>query len=75
MKLTPFNITAPAFGMPGHSDAEVLGAIAWLWMHSTTHRELPLMALSQTLLAPMKAQQYILASAPDEKGRASCKTA
>jgi cytolysin-activating lysine-acyltransferase len=68
MQATSMNITAPALGMPGRSDSEVLGAVTWLWMHSSTHRELPLMALSQTLLAPMKAQQYILASAPDGKG-------
>lgn len=68
MQTTSFNITAPALGMPGRSESEVLGAVTWLWMHSATHRELPLMALSQTLLAPMKAQQYILASAPDGEG-------
>lgn len=68
MSSNSFNITAPALGMPGHSDAEVLGAVTWLWMHSSTHRELPLMALNQTLLAPLKARQYILASAPDGEG-------
>jgi cytolysin-activating lysine-acyltransferase len=68
MQPTPYTITAPALGLPGRSESEVLGAVTWLWMHSLKHRELPLMALSQTLLAPMKAQQFILASAPDGEG-------
>ncbi|SHH62973.1 toxin-activating lysine-acyltransferase [Massilia sp. CF038] len=68
MQATPFNITAPALGMPGRSEPEVMGAVTWLWMHSPVHRELPLIALSQTLLAPMKAQQYILASQADGEG-------
>lgn len=68
MQATSYNITAPALGMPGHSESEVLGAVTWLWMHSPNHRELPLMALSQTLLAPMKAQQYIVASVADGTG-------
>jgi cytolysin-activating lysine-acyltransferase len=63
-----FKVTAPALGLPGHSEAEVLGAVTWLWLHSARHRELPLMALSQTLLTPLKAQQYILASADDGAG-------
>lgn len=56
------NITAPAFGRPGPSETELLGAVTWLWMHSLRHRGLPLIALSQTLLAPLKAQQFILVS-------------
>jgi cytolysin-activating lysine-acyltransferase len=57
-----FKIIAPALGLPSHSDAETLGAVTWLWMHSQRHRELPLIALSQSLLPPLKAQQFILVS-------------
>lgn len=57
-----FDITAPALGLPGHSETEVLGAVTWLWMHSLKHRSLPLIALSQTLLTPLKAQQFMLLS-------------
>jgi cytolysin-activating lysine-acyltransferase len=62
------NITAPALGLPGHSETEILGAITWLWMHSSRHRDLPLIALSQAVLAPLKAQQFILASATNSDG-------
>jgi cytolysin-activating lysine-acyltransferase len=58
-----WKITAPALGFPGKSEAEVIGAATWLWMHSVHHRELPLIALSQTLIPPVKAQQFILVSA------------
>jgi cytolysin-activating lysine-acyltransferase len=56
------NITAPALGLPGQSETEILGAVTWLWMHSLKHRGLPLIALSQTLLTPLKAQQFMLVS-------------
>jgi cytolysin-activating lysine-acyltransferase len=61
-------IIAPALGYAGHSEAEVIGAVTWLWMHSHRHRELPLMALSQTLLPPIKAQQFILGYGQQENG-------
>lgn len=57
-----FVISAPALGFPARSESEALGAAAWLWMHSPQHRELPLIALSQALLTPLKAQQFMLAS-------------
>jgi cytolysin-activating lysine-acyltransferase len=57
-----FKIVAPALGLPSHSDAETLGAVTWLWMHSQRHRDLPLIALSQSLLPPLKAHQFILVS-------------
>lgn len=62
MQDVSFNITAPALGLPGHGETEVLGAATWLWMHSLKHRSLPVIALSQTLLTPLKAQQFILVS-------------
>jgi cytolysin-activating lysine-acyltransferase len=63
LKIESLRITAPALGLPGYGETEILGAVTWLWMHSPKHRELPLIALSQALLAPLKAQQFILASA------------
>jgi cytolysin-activating lysine-acyltransferase len=63
-------IIAPALGTSGHSEAEVLGAVTWLWMHSNKHRELPLMALTQALLPPVKARQFILVQGPHENGSA-----
>jgi cytolysin-activating lysine-acyltransferase len=68
LQIGSLNITAPALGLPGHSETEVLGAVTWLWMHSPKHRDMPLIALSQAVLAPLKAQQFILASAPTSDG-------
>jgi cytolysin-activating lysine-acyltransferase len=61
-------IVAPALGFSAHSEAEVIGAVTWLWMHSKRHRELPLIALSQALVPPVKAQQFILVQGPHENG-------
>lgn len=65
MQSSPFTITAPALGVPGHSEAEVLGSVTWLWMHTPGHRDLPLHALNKLVLPALKTQQFILASAPD----------
>jgi cytolysin-activating lysine-acyltransferase len=68
LQIESLRITAPALGLPGNGETEILGAVTWLWMHSPRHRELPLIALSQSLLAPLKAQQFILASAAHASG-------
>jgi cytolysin-activating lysine-acyltransferase len=68
MRSTPFTTTAPGLGLPGHGESQVLGAVIWLWMHSANHRALQLCSLSQTLLPPLQAQQYILATSSDGKG-------
>ena len=65
MQSGPFTITAPALGALGHSEAEVLGSVTWLWMHTPGHRDLPLHALNKLVLPALKTQQFILASAPD----------
>jgi cytolysin-activating lysine-acyltransferase len=44
------------------TEAEVLGASVWLWMHSNKHREIPLQVLSTLLLPAIKLQQFILIS-------------
>ena len=48
------------------SEAEVLGASVWLWMHSLNHRDAPLHVLPVVLLPIIKRQQYVLI---EEKGR------
>jgi cytolysin-activating lysine-acyltransferase len=68
MRVTPWHITAPALGMPGRSEFEVLSDVTWLWLHSPLHREQHVMALERNLSAPMKARQYILASVADSAG-------
>lgn len=69
METASLKIIAPALGFSGHSEAEVIGAVTWLWMHSKRHRELPLMALSQALVPPVKTQQFILVNGSRENGR------
>lgn len=68
METASLKIIAPALGYLGHSEAGVIGAVTWLWMHSNRHRELPLIALSQTLVPPVKAQQFILMEGQHENG-------
>ncbi|KQN58021.1 toxin-activating lysine-acyltransferase [Erwinia sp. E602] len=43
------------------SEAEVLGASSWLWMHSERHRHIPLSALPTLLLPAIKHRQFALA--------------
>lgn len=62
MQIGSLHITAPALGAPAHSEAEVFGSVAWLWMHTPRYRDLPLNALADVVLPPLKAQQFILAS-------------
>ena len=65
MQIDAFFITAPALGAQAVSEAEVFGSVTWLWMQTPGHRDLPLYALNKVLLPPLKAQQYMLASASD----------
>lgn len=60
-------ITAPGLIEQAWSEAEVLGSVAWLWMHSASHRNFPLHTLPTLLLPAIKNRQFILAS---ESGRA-----
>ena len=43
------------------NEVEVLGASAWLWMHSERHRLLALHHLNQMLLPVVRRGQYVLA--------------
>lgn len=47
---------------PTHkSEAELFGAMAWLWMHSPTHCRCPLYELERLLLPAVKTGQFVLA--------------
>ena len=63
MNTSTLAIIAPALGLPGHSEAELFGALAWLCMHSKNHRDMPLASFGQSLLNPIQRQQFMLASA------------
>lgn len=60
------DIIAPGLIEQSWSEAEVLGSAVWLWMHSQSHREMPLHTLSRLLLPAIKDRKFILAS---EAGR------
>lgn len=72
MKFGSFHVISPALLPAVNADAEdcptswteaeVLGASVWLWMHSNKHREIPLQVLSTLLLPAIKQQQFILIS-------------
>lgn len=66
-KLTKLDIVAPGLIEQTWSEAEVLGSVVWLWMHSPSHRDMPLHALSALLLPAIKHRQFILAA---QAGRA-----
>ncbi|MEO8627544.1 MAG: toxin-activating lysine-acyltransferase [Betaproteobacteria bacterium] len=61
MRLGSLDITAPGLIEGSYSEAEVLGGAVWLWMHSASHRDAPLHALSALLLPALKQRQFVLA--------------
>jgi cytolysin-activating lysine-acyltransferase len=63
MQIGSFSITSPALEAPARSEAEAFGSVAWLYMQTPKHQDMPLHALNSVVLPPLKAGQYILASA------------
>lgn len=61
MRLGNYDIQSPMLLGGEMSEAEVLGASVWLWMHSSAHRDYPLHTLPTLLLPAIKRQQYALA--------------
>ncbi|WP_422463662.1 MULTISPECIES: toxin-activating lysine-acyltransferase [unclassified Endozoicomonas] len=51
---------APQLNHCSFNEAEVLGSITWLWMHSKAHQNLPLNTLPRLLLPVLKTQQFVL---------------
>jgi cytolysin-activating lysine-acyltransferase len=64
---TQLDIIAPGLIEQTWSEAEVLGSVVWLWMHSPAHRDMPLHTLSALLLPAIKYRQFILVA---QAGRA-----
>ena len=62
MRIERYDINAPALSNEPFNEAEVLGSAVWLWMHSDSHRNVPLHLLTTLLLPTIKAGQFILAS-------------
>lgn len=66
MNTAPLSIIAPGLIEQTWNEAEVLGSVAWLWMHSASHRNFSLHTLPVLLLPAIKNRQFVLAS---ESGR------
>ena len=56
------DIIAPGLIEQSWSEAEVLGSAVWLWIHSASHRDMPLHTLPALLLPAIKHRQFVLAS-------------
>lgn len=56
------DIVAPGLIDEAWNEAAVMGAAVWLWMHSPSHRDMPLSGLSALLLPAITNRQFILAS-------------
>lgn len=54
MQIGSYEVHSPMIVGGDMSEAEVLGAAVWLWMHSAQHRDLPLHALPTVLLPIIK---------------------
>ncbi|SEL90312.1 cytolysin-activating lysine-acyltransferase [Roseateles sp. YR242] len=62
MRFNNLDVMAPGLlDAPCH-EAEVLGSAVWMWMHSDSHRNMPLHALQTLLLPAIKHRQFVLAS-------------
>lgn len=62
MHIRGFDIISPSLEAAPFSEAEALGSIVWLWMHSENHRDIPLHGLSALLLPAIKQGKFLLAS-------------
>ncbi len=62
MRFDTLDVIAPGLLETPCNEAEVLGSAVWLWMHSASHRDVPLHALSALLLPAIKQRQFVLAT-------------
>lgn len=60
-KSQALQLICPQTTSTNKSEAELFGAMVWLWMHSNTHARCPLNDLHRLLLPALKTGQYVLA--------------
>ncbi|MGU9820586.1 MULTISPECIES: toxin-activating lysine-acyltransferase [Pseudomonas] len=60
MQLDNLELIAPAFSEKPWNEAQALGAAVWLWMHSASHRDVPLHTLNALLLPAIANRQFII---------------
>ena len=53
-------IIAPRLIQQTWNEAEVLGSVVWLWLHSARHKEMPLHTLPTILMPAIKHRKFIL---------------
>lgn len=61
MDTSILTLISPSIAPTGKSEAELFGAMTWLWLHSPTHRLCPLHELERLLLPALKTGQFVLA--------------
>ena len=59
-------VICPKIAPSQKSEAELFGAMVWLWMNSSTHRRCPLEDLHRLLMPAIKTGQFVLALQNDE---------
>jgi len=62
MRIENYAIIAPALSNEAFNEAEAIGSAVWLWMHSDTHRNVPLHLLTSLLLPAIQSGQFALAN-------------
>jgi cytolysin-activating lysine-acyltransferase len=61
MNAAPLILICPSLALTEKSEAELFGAMVWLWMHSHVHRDCPLHELQRLLLPALQTGQFVLA--------------
>lgn len=61
MRHSSLTLISPCVAPTGKSEAELFGAMTWLWMQSSTHRHCPLHELERLLMPALKTGQFVLA--------------
>jgi cytolysin-activating lysine-acyltransferase len=62
MNTPPLAIVAPGLLEQPWNEAEIMGGVVWLWMHSASHRNFPLYTLPVLLLPAIRNRQFLFAS-------------
>lgn len=62
MRFDSLDVIAPGVPDAPCNEAEVMGSAVWLYMHSASHRSMPLHLLSVLLLPAIKRRQFVLAT-------------
>lgn len=61
MNIAELRLICPSITPTDKSEAELFGAMVWLWMHSRVHRPCPVYELERLLMPALKTGQFVLA--------------